>query len=135
MPYKDPEDRRAQHRRWLEANKEAAYKATREWQQSEHGRQKRAEWRIRRLAEMNADPTHRTHGTLSGYTIGCRCDTCRAAKPNRRNGLERTPRPDQHGTVRQYATRGCRCDECRAANAASVRKYRARKKERADANG
>ena len=32
-----------------------------------------------RLAEMQADPDDKRHGTTYGYSIGCRCDRCKAA--------------------------------------------------------
>lgn len=132
MPYKNPDDKRAQRARWLETNKEAAYEATRNWQKSERGKQKREEWRTRRLAEMAADPTHRSHGRPSGYTAGCRCDRCRISWTQYRNNgkapAQFRPKADEHGTPGQYTNRGCRCEACTAAKTASMRDYRARRK-------
>ena len=36
-------------------------------------------WKARTLAEMRADPSHRHHGTATGYKSGCRCERCRNA--------------------------------------------------------
>ncbi len=45
-------------------------------------RRKRQEYecRVRRLAELRADPAHPMHGTMTGYRYGCRCERCRAAR-------------------------------------------------------
>lgn len=79
MPYKNPEDRKAQRKRWLERNHDVAVAATKRWSQSERGKQKRLEWNAARLAEMAADKRNHRHGTVNGYNIGCRCDRCRTA--------------------------------------------------------
>ena len=39
--------------------------------------------RERYLAEMDADPSDRRHGTLHGYSCGCRCNRCVTARRNR----------------------------------------------------
>lgn len=35
------------------------------------------------LLEMSADPNDRRHGTITGYSYGCRCHKCMAARKNR----------------------------------------------------
>lgn len=79
MPFKDPEKRRENNRKWREANREAALEATRKWQKSEVGKQKRSEYRATKKAELIADKNHKLHGTVSGYGFGCRCVRCTEA--------------------------------------------------------
>jgi len=73
----------------------------------------------------------RTHGLLSTYRNGCRCDPCRGANRDkergrrRRNGSGRT-----HGIVSTYVA-GCRCGECTEANREAKAAYRARTRRRA----
>lgn len=35
--------------------------------------------RAEHLARLNANRNDRQHGTINGYTYGCRCDRCRYA--------------------------------------------------------
>ena len=44
--------------------------------------------RLRNLAAMKADPSHRSHGTTYGYACGCRCGRCRAAEEHARRAHE-----------------------------------------------
>lgn len=63
----------------------------------------------------------RTHGYV-GYTRGCRCDTCKAAKAayiaGKRAAAAASARPGvavsgvTHGTRFAYEERGCRCVWC-----------------------
>ncbi len=76
MPYSDPEKRREKNRKWREANHEAALQATRKWQRSEEGKQKRAAYKAAKKAELLADKKHEWHGTVNGYGMGCRCIRC-----------------------------------------------------------
>ena len=64
----------------------------------------------------------RTHG-YGGYTQGCKCGICRAAKAaymakRRAEALRATDKVIEgirHGTRYAYEERGCRCDVCMAA--------------------
>ena len=77
-----------------------------------------------------------THG-YGGYSVGCRCDECKAAKAaymrERRAAAyvaDSAPEADPavtHGTRFAYEERGCRCDKCMAAVRASSRWNRPRK--------
>lgn len=44
--------------------------------------------RLRNLAAMKADPSHRSHGTTYGYACGCRCVRCTAAGEHARRAEE-----------------------------------------------
>lgn len=39
-----------------------------------------AEGRLMRLSEMKENPRDGRHGTISGYSYGCRCDQCKEAR-------------------------------------------------------
>jgi hypothetical protein len=71
------------------------------------------------LAEMQADPADRRHGTKTGYDYGCRCAPCRAAtsRATLDHQIRAKIKPHQHGTTTGYQ-RGCRCLACRTATAA-----------------
>lgn len=43
-------------------------------------RRQEYECRLRKLAELRADPEHPPHGTMKGYGYGCRCERCRRAR-------------------------------------------------------
>lgn len=62
-----------------------------------------------------------THGTISAYANGCRCEPCRDAGKAFRAGVPADYK--RHGTLTGY-THGCRCQDCKQA----ARDYRARKK-------
>lgn len=52
------------------------------------------------------------HGTITGYSYGCRCDSCKQA---RRDYYQLSKRPKEqipHGTLTKYRY-GCRCEPCR----------------------
>lgn len=58
------------------------------------------------------------HGTLTGYSYGCRCDKCKSAH------AEARPKSNtKHGTERAYTKKKCRCRKC-------VKAQRIREKER-----
>lgn len=91
------------------------------------------------------------HGTLTGYTRGCRCAHCRAcnaaysrryraehpappAPPRIRKGVRLGRRnPDEHGTPSAYVY-GCRCAGCRRSIAAHTKKWRLRNPDKFTAN-
>ncbi len=61
------------------------------------------------------------HGTLTGYSYGCRLECCKIAmakyQAERRLLLRRRKTPQHvHGTLNGYVTYGCRCDSCTASN-------------------
>lgn len=66
------------------------------------------------------------HGTLTGYTYGCRCQPCRtcnslAVRARKRQGIpEADPR---HGSLAGYSA-GCRCEPCTDSKSASNGSYR-----------
>lgn len=55
-------DRREYMRKWKEKN-----------------RSKLKSYQLKYLREMQENPDDRRHGTLSGYTYGCRCERCSRA--------------------------------------------------------
>lgn len=72
------------------------------------------------------------HGSMPGYSAGCRCEPCRDA--NRRQladqkfkRLERglPPGDPRHGTATAYMNWNCRCELCRAAGSQENRRKRA----------
>lgn len=63
------------------------------------------------------------HGTLTGYTYGCRCDRCRDA----RKKWAKKNKTKQHGTEYVY-TLGCRCKPCTQAHTEA----RARRRQRVE---
>ena len=58
----------------------------------------------------------RTHGRISTYIHGCRCDECREASRRKRRAQRERVRgnPPEHGTLNAYTNYACRCEECRA---------------------
>ncbi len=56
--------------------------------------------RKRQLAAMSADPGDPRHGTITGYSYGCRCERCRAAK-RRWYSTTGTARSSARGTRRR----------------------------------
>jgi len=68
------------------------------------------------------------HGTVTGYTYGCRDECCRGAmakyQAERRALLKtrKTP-PKVHGTLNGYVSYGCRCDACMAVKREYARNY------------
>lgn len=96
------------------------------------------ELRARFLAEMKANPKDPRHGTVTGYTYGCKCDRCRAAAKKAKKGKPKAKASvksrwaeadarrramgerwaaerEGHGTLERYEG-GCRCRECKSAN-------------------
>lgn len=61
--------------------------ANRSWYYDDSGkigvmtREERA--RLRRLSEMRRNPQDARHGTLTGYSLGCRCVACKMARSMR----------------------------------------------------
>lgn len=57
------------------------------------------------------------HGALAGYSAGCRCDACRAAKQaynKAYRAVHSPPKPKAeaaHGTITRF-NKGCRCEPC-----------------------
>jgi hypothetical protein len=78
-----------------------------------------------------------------GYTKGCRCVVCKAAKRAYMRALRAhdrslrewtpaglvTPLPIKHG-ISGYQNHGCRCQECRDAKAAADRRQKAAREAR-----
>lgn len=46
----------------------------------EVSRRKREKYRKRVMAELDADADDKRHGTILGYTVGCRCLPCTLAR-------------------------------------------------------
>ena len=72
------------------------------------------------------------HGTVIGYTYGCRLECCRNAmakyQAERRQLLRRRKTPKHvHGTLNGYVSYGCRCDQCTGSNRAYKQKLKALK--------
>lgn len=44
--------------------------------------------RLRRLSEMRCDPQDSRHGTITGYSLGCRCVACKMARSMRDKATE-----------------------------------------------
>lgn len=66
--------------------------------------------------------TELVHGKLSTYTNkGCRCEDCKAAAREYRQGLPKKPKKPrqrkepEHGTYSRYTNHKCRCEACKAA--------------------
>ena len=85
--------------------------------------------RLARYKEEMRDPNHPKHGTITGYSYGCKCKKCRAAEYERKKRigekLKADPTDPRHGTAAGYQY-GCRCLECSRANtyACKIRKYK-----------
>ena len=85
--------------------------------------------RYARYKEEMRDPNHPKHGTVTGYSYGCRCDKCKKAERDRKKRigekLKADPTDPRHGTSTGYGY-GCRCLKCTKANtyACKMRKYR-----------
>ena len=95
------------------------------------------------LQRLIADASSDIHGTMYGYTHGCRCDRCRAANAEYvapyvkasqervKKRLESDQNDKRHGTYYGYRV-GCRCDRCTEANRVhgreSMRRHYARKR-------
>lgn len=81
----------------------------------------------RRASGQQVVSTH----SYAGYTQGCRCEVCTAAKAaymrDKRNAAAAAARPGAavtgvtHGTRSAYEEHGCRCRQCVAAERASSR--------------
>lgn len=54
------------------------------------------ECRKKALQEMSADHGDRRHGTISGYSYGCRCERCRKARHDYYIEHERDMRRARH---------------------------------------
>lgn len=92
-----------------------------------------AQRRERIKAGLAPAPVVTQHGTLTGYSYGCRCADCRAVNTEASRAWRlahptppRPASPVRHGEVAGYR-RGCRCGPCRQANTEYVRAYRARR--------
>lgn len=72
------------------------------------------------------------HGTVAGYSSGCRCKPCKAARADAqkrwraaRKGSPNTP----HGTVNGYNNYQCRCRRCKKAWNVHMKAYQKRRRE------
>lgn len=81
--------------------------------------------------EIQSDPDHPMHGTVSGYYYGCRCKECKMAQSfyfrelsrKRLKEMQEDPDHPQHGTCTGYGY-GCRCEACRRAKRNYERKWK-----------
>lgn len=73
-----------------------------------------------------------THGSTSGYRLGCRCEDCTRAHGAYNRKRKKKYRPSDlrnHGTTSEWS-RGCRCDRCKAASRRYNSNHRKQKAER-----
>jgi len=70
---------------------------------------------LRGLSVTSRPVSSDQHGTLTGYSYGCRCDPCRDAKSDytrrwqeQKRASDRVP----HGTCNGFDNYGCRCGPC-----------------------
>jgi hypothetical protein len=100
------------------------------YKNAEDRRSSRLRVQQRALQQMLADAEDQRHGTITGYSYGCRCAECtRAVREHHRawsGGKARQPLT--HGTPTMYTNHGCRCESCTAANTEKKREYRMRRK-------
>lgn len=73
-----------------------------------------------------------THGRLSSYNSGCRCDDCREAVADYQatrisRAVVPPPGDPRHGRYSTYINYRCRCSLCTQANTAYCRGYKTRR--------
>lgn len=80
----------------------------------------------------NQSRTGRTHGLLSTYRHGCRCEPCRAANRNKDRAARRKTSGRTHGRISTYNA-GCRCEPCREVKSEIQARFWAKKRSAKDA--
>lgn len=127
MPNKDPEKRRAYHRAWIKARRDAYFagKSCTECGSTD------------RLELDHIDPTTKTHHAIWSWSAERReaelakcqplCPTCHLAKSIDQLPLTHGIVPYQHGTRSMYR-HGCRCSACCAWRSRSNAATRLRRK-------
>ena len=89
---------------------------------------------VKKKKYYEENPDEIPHGTVTGYSTGCKCDPCTVAQSNYNSNykqevlkeMELDPSHPFHGTTSGYGV-GCRGPECKEAHEEARSEYKAKK--------